>query len=34
MIDWILEQQQAISAVLANDHKNWHHMPTVQFWKL
>ena len=30
MIDRILEQQQAISAVLANDHKNWHHMPTDQ----
>ena len=30
MIDRILEQQQVISAVLANDHKNWHHMPTDQ----
>ena len=30
MIDRILEQQQAISAVLANDRKNWHHMPTDQ----
>ena len=30
MIDRILEQQQAISAVLANDCKNWHHMPTDQ----
>ena len=30
MIDRILEQQQAVSAVLANDRKNWHHMPTDQ----
>ena len=30
MIDIILEQQQAVSAVLANDRKNWHHMPTDQ----
>ena len=30
MIDGILEQQQATSAVLANDRKNWHHMPTDQ----
>ena len=30
MIDRILEQQQAISAVFANDRKNWQHMPTDQ----
>ena len=30
MIDRILEQQQANSTVLANDSKNWHHMPTDQ----
>ena len=30
MIDRILEQQKAVSAVLANDRKNWHHMPTDQ----
>ena len=30
MIDRILEQQQVNSTVLANDRKNWHHMPTDQ----
>ena len=30
MINSILEQKQANSIVLANDHKNWHHMPTDQ----
>ena len=30
MIDRLLEQQQAISAVLANNPKNWHHTPTDQ----
>ena len=30
MIERILEQQKAISAVLAEDRKNWHHMPTDQ----
>ena len=30
MIGRILEQQQANSTVLANDRKNWHHMPTDQ----
>ena len=30
MIDRILEQQQANSIVLANDYKDWHHMPTDQ----
>ena len=30
MIDRILEQQQAVSAVLTNDRKNWQHMPTDQ----
>ena len=28
MVERILEQQQAIAAVLAEDHKNWHKMPT------
>ena len=28
MISRILEQQQALSAVLAEDKKNWHRMPT------
>ena len=28
MIARILEQQQAISSVLAEDRKNWHKMPT------
>jgi len=27
MVEWILEQQQAISAVLAEDRKFWHLMP-------
>ena len=27
MVEQILEQQQAIAAVLAEDHKNWHKMP-------
>ena len=26
MINRILEQQKAITSVLAEDHKNWHHM--------
>ena len=30
MIDRILEQQQVVSAVLANERKNWHHIPTDQ----
>ena len=30
MIDRITEEQQAISAALANNCKNWHHMPTDQ----
>lgn len=30
MIDRILEQQQAICSVLAEDRKNWHKMPTDQ----
>ena len=29
-IDRTLEQQQAVSAILAKDPKNWHHMPTDQ----
>jgi len=28
MISRILEQQQALSAVLAENRKNWHRMPT------
>ena len=28
MVDRILEQQQALSSVLADDKKNWHKMPT------
>ena len=28
MISRILDQQQALSAVLAEDQKNWHRMPT------
>ena len=28
MVSRVLEQQQAICAVLAEDHKNWHKMPT------
>ena len=28
MISQILEQQQALSAVRAEDRKNWHRMPT------
>ena len=28
MVSRIIEQQQAISAVLAEDRKNWHKMPT------
>ena len=28
MISQILDQQQALSAVLAEDRKNWHSMPT------
>ena len=28
MIEQILEQQQAVSAVLAKDRKSWHIMPT------
>ena len=28
IIECIVEQQQAISSVLAEDRKNWHKMPT------
>ena len=34
MMEKILEQQKTISAVLAEDHKSWHHKPTDQLWKL
>lgn len=32
MLERIIEQQQAISAVLAEDRKNWHRMPTDGEW--
>ena len=32
MLKRIIEQQQAISAVLAGDRKNWHRMPTDSEW--
>ena len=32
MLERVIEQQQAISAVLAEDRKNWHRMPTDSEW--
>jgi len=32
MLEWVIEQQQAISAVLAEERKNWHRVPTDSEW--